>query len=195
MMTRLKEIGRAFARRLYWSITIGFGLALAWAFGLRGLVPVTWKAIGDPASFAFITAWVGVNAVLVYHRHFRFRDLQMEQVDAMAGDEFEQFCAYLLRRNGYKRIQVTRASGDQGIDIIARKKGTLVGFQCKRYTGFVGNKAVQEAWTGHNFYQCDAAAVMTNSEFSDSAKEVAEELGVRLIDRARLRRMMRRLPS
>ncbi|HAJ55705.1 MAG TPA: restriction endonuclease, partial [Lactobacillus sp.] len=60
---------------------------------------------------------------------------------------------------------------------------------------FVGNKAVQEVWAGHQFYKLDQAAVITNSDFSDSAIALADDLGVMLIDRKKLKRLMRRLPS
>ncbi|EPC88869.1 SNF2-related protein, partial [Lacticaseibacillus paracasei subsp. paracasei CNCM I-4649] len=46
-----------------------------------------------------------------------------------------------------------------------------------------------------HFYQLDEAAVITNSEFSDSAIALADDLGVMLIDRKKLKRLMRRLPS
>jgi restriction system protein len=182
-------------RRGYQLLLALFAIALVYSFCLRGYCPTNWKSHLDLAAFILISAFVVVNALWVYRRHFRYRDLQMDQVDAMAGEEFEHFCGYLLKRNGYKHIKVTQASGDQGIDIIAEKNGKTCGFQCKRYTGFVGNKAVQEVWTGHNFYKLDEAVVLTNSEFSDSAIELAESLGVRLVDRPRLKRMMRRLPS
>ncbi|WP_225047641.1 restriction endonuclease [Lacticaseibacillus kribbianus] len=180
--------------RLYWLWTAGFALALGYAFWGRAYF-LAWRPRLDLAAFVLIAGWAAINACLLYRRHFRYRDLQMEKVDAMEGEEFEHFCAYLLRRNGYKHIQVTQLAGDQGIDVIAKKDKKSIGFQCKRYTGFVGNKAVQEVWTGHNFYKLDEAAVITNSEFSDSAKELADDLGVKLIDRPRLRRLMRRLPS
>lgn len=186
---------RRLIKKVYRWLTGGFLLALVYSFVGRAYLDGGWKGRLDPVAFLLIALWVGWSAIALYRWHFQYRDLQMENVDAMAGEAFEQFCAYLLRRNGYKRIQVTPQSGDQGIDIIATKKGESYGFQCKRYTGFVGNKAVQEAWTGHNFYRLDQAAVLTNSEFSDAAIELAQELGVVLIDRARLRRMMHRLPS
>lgn len=186
---------RGLLHRLYGLLTLLFLAGLGYSFWLRGLLPAGWKQYGDPATFAVIVLWVLTDAIWLYRRHFRYRDLEMEQVDLMEGPEFESFCAYLLKRNGFKHIQVTQQSGDQGIDIIGTKKKEKVGFQCKRYTGFVGNQAVQEAWAGQKFYQLDQAAVITNSDFSDSAKELAEANGVMLIDRAHLKRLMRRLPS
>ncbi|QVI33753.1 restriction endonuclease [Lacticaseibacillus chiayiensis] len=187
MKTLLKK-----AYQLLWVLFI---LALAYSFWARDILPQQLRPYGDPASFVIISLFVVVNAIWLYHHHFRFRDLKMENVDIMEGEKFEEFCAYLLKRNGFKHIQLTQASGDQGIDIIARKKGQSIGFQCKRYTGFVGNKAVQEVWAGHQFYKLDQAAVITNSDFSDSAIALADDLGVMLIDRKKLKRLMRRLPS
>lgn len=187
MRTLLKK-----SYQLLWGLFI---LGLAYSFWARSFLPRQLRQYGNPASFGIISLFVVINAIMLYHHHFRFRDLKMETVDIMEGEKFESFCAYLLKRNGFNHIQLTQASGDQGIDIIARKKGKTIGFQCKRYTSFVGNKAVQEVWAGHHFYQLDEAAVITNSEFSDSAIALADDLGVMLIDRKKLKRLMRRLPS
>ena len=88
----------------------------------------------------------------------------------MDGHEYEYACAQYLKRNGFTKVQVTKASGDQGIDIIATKEKKY-GIQCKYYSGAVGNKAVQEAYAGSKFYGCDVAVVMTNNTFTKSAKE------------------------
>ena len=99
----------------------------------------------------------------------------------MTGTEFEAHCAKILRKKGFKKIELTKASGDQGIDIIARKHRKKYGIQCKLYEYPVGNKAVQEAYTGSRFYECDGGAiVMTNSTFTRGAKEAAEKTDVML---------------
>ena len=84
----------------------------------------------------------------------------------MDGYQFEYQCAEILKRNGFSRVQVTQSSGDQGVDIIARKHRKKYGIQCKYYSYPVGNKAVQEAYAGANFYDCDKAMVMTNLTFT-----------------------------
>ena len=78
----------------------------------------------------------------------------------MDGYQFEYQCAEILKRNGFSRVQVTQSSGDQGVDIIAHKHRKKYGIQCKYYSYPVGNKAVQEAYAGANFYDCDRAMVM-----------------------------------
>lgn len=182
-------------RRLFRFLFILMILALAYALYGRDVVPANWHSILDPTSFviiAFFTVWV---AIWIFQRHFRYRDLSLERIDDMDGFDFERFCAYLLKRNGYRHITVTQESGDQGVDIIATKDKVKYGIQCKRYNGFVGNRAVQEVWAGHEYYELDGAIVLTNSTFSDSAIELADELGVTLIDRDEFRKMLRRLPS
>ncbi len=182
-------------RRLFTLLSVALVLALTYSFAGRGWVPAAWHQYLDPFSFgtiAVFTIWV---AIWIFDRHFRYRDLSLERVDEMDGFEFERFCAYLLRRNGYRHVSVTQESGDQGVDVIATKNKKKYGIQCKRYNGFVGNHAVQEVWSGHQYYDLDAAIVLSNSQFSDSAQELAQELGVELIGRDGLRKMMRHLPS
>lgn len=98
----------------------------------------------------------------------------------MDGLQFEHRCAELLRYRGYHKVTVTKGSGDQGVDILAKKNGMKYGIQCKYYSYPVGNKAIQEAYAGADFYDCDIAMVMTNSTFTRAARELADKLGVEL---------------
>lgn len=109
-----------------------------------------------------------------------------QSYDEMEGHEFEYFCAQLLRQNHFEDVEVTKGSGDQGIDILAQKDGIKYGIQCKCYTSDIGNKAVQEAFSGKTFYGCHVAAVLTNRYFTKSARELAESNGVLLWDRDKL---------
>ena len=101
---------------------------------------------------------------------------------AMNGYKYERYCARYLKKQGFHRISLTPKSGDQGIDIIAHKKFRKYGFQCKYYASPVGNKAVQEAYSGAAFYGCDHAGVITNSTFTPAAAELAEKTDVILWD-------------
>lgn len=98
----------------------------------------------------------------------------------MDGLQFEHRCAELLRYRGFHKVAVTKGSGDQGVDILAQKNGIKYGIQCKYYSYPVGNKAIQEAYAGADFYDCDVAMVMTNSTFTRQARELADKLGVEL---------------
>ena len=54
----------------------------------------------------------------------------------MNGYEYEQYCAEWLKKHGFHHVHVTKASNDQGIDILASKKQKRYGFQCKYYVRF-----------------------------------------------------------
>ena len=110
--------------------------------------------------------------------------------DTMEGHDFEFFCAKLLRLNGYQNVDVTRGSGDQGIDILAEKEGIKYGIQCKCYSSDIGNKAVQEAFAGKTYYGCHVAAVLTNRHFTRSAKALADSNHVLLWDREKLEELI-----
>ena len=119
-------------------------------------------------------------------------DLYNNQFDYMEGHDFEYFCAELLRKNGFSDVKVTQGSGDQGIDILATKDGIKYGIQCKCYSSDIGNKAVQEVYSGKSFYNCHVGVVLTNRYFTSSAKELAEKNGILLWDRDKLEKMVGR---
>ena len=110
----------------------------------------------------------------------------------LTGGEFEAYLAQVLQDNGFREIELTRASGDQGVDILATRNGKRYAIQCKNYEGTVGNFAVQEAYAGAQFYGCDEAAVVCPGEFTRAARELAASTGVHLWDGAWLSRMMKR---
>lgn len=99
-----------------------------------------------------------------------------------SGLDFERICADVLRSRGFTNVKVTRASGDQGVDILANKNGLRYAIQCKYYSKPVGNKAVQEAHAGKAYYRCDRAMVMTNNTFTKSARDLARATGTELLD-------------
>ena len=103
--------------------------------------------------------------------------------DQLSGYDFEFWCANLLRKNGYNSVELTRGSGDQGVDIIAEKDDIRYAIQCKRYSTDIGNKSVQEVVAGKSYYKCQVGVVMTNSHFTKSAKELANATGTILWDR------------
>ena len=108
---------------------------------------------------------------------------ELEKIDNMDGLAFEEYCAKLLETIGYTNVEVTKSSGDQGIDILAKSGNTSYGFQCKNYSKPVGNSSVQEAHAGCSFYNLDKTIVFTNNYFTISAKNIAKETNVSLWDR------------
>lgn len=107
----------------------------------------------------------------------------------MDGHTFEHYCAGLLSKNGFVNVEVTQASGDYGIDVLAEKDDITYAIQCKYYSDKVGNHAVQEAFSGKEYYDRMVAAVMTNSTFTAAAVETAKETHVLLWDGSMLAKM------
>ena len=112
-------------------------------------------------------------------------------MDALDGHDFEIWCARLLLENGFDDAVVTQKSSDQGVDIVAVKSGVRWAIQCKRYQNSVGNKSVQEVYSGMNLYNCSVGAVMTNSSFTKNAVELAKATGIVLWDRSEIIGMLR----
>ena len=46
----------------------------------------------------------------------------------MDGYQFEEQCAIILKRKHFSKIEVTKSSGDQGVDIIAYKHRKKYGY-------------------------------------------------------------------
>lgn len=97
------------------------------------------------------------------------------------GVAFEYWCAERIREQGWA-VQVSKSSGDQGVDIEAMKEDRFVVVQCKRYDQPVGNKAVQEVYAGKAHYGANVACVIATCGFTASAEELARSAGVILLD-------------
>jgi HJR/Mrr/RecB family endonuclease len=113
-------------------------------------------------------------------------------VELLSPIEFEHYCSDILKKNGWQ-ARVTQASGDQGVDIIAKYDNVNVAFQCKKYSSPIGNKAVQEIIAGKKFVQADIAAVVSNSRYTSSAKQLANVTGVHLLHYSELRQFNQKI--
>lgn len=97
------------------------------------------------------------------------------------GIDFEHWCADKIEQQGWA-VRVSKCSGDQGVDIEAIKDDKTVAIQCKRYSQPIGNKAVQEAYSGMAHYNAHLACVIGTGGFTPQALELARSTGVILID-------------
>ena len=103
----------------------------------------------------------------------------------MTGVDFELFIAERLSNAG-AIVQFTPPTGDQGADLIVEHNGETIVVQCKRSASTVGNKAVQEAHAGRQFYEASQAWVVSDAPFSRQARQLASSLSVRLIHHDRV---------
>ena len=98
------------------------------------------------------------------------------------GYDFEEYVANLYKELGYKLIEITKKSGDQGADIVLQKDNKKYVIQTKFYSSPVGNKAVQEIVASLKLYKAQYGMVVTNNTFTNSAIELANANNIQLID-------------
>ncbi len=100
---------------------------------------------------------------------------------SQVGIEFEkQLIAEISEEFPAARIDPTPVTGDQGADVILVIGGVKIVIQAKKYTGVVGNAAVQEVFAAMQFYDADYAMVITNSRYTTAAQTLASKIGVEL---------------
>ncbi len=142
-------------------------------------------------TIIIITFTVGIFAIIIavavlwyisHRRRERQKALNISEIDIMIGVQFEQYVGEILRSQGY-HIAFTKTSGDFGSDIIAQKDGIKYVMQLKRYHGSVGIEVVQQAVASKAYYHAHTCMVITNSYFTEAAKQLARVNGCELINR------------
>ncbi len=163
------------------------------------LISVALSFISDHWQIFLIMAILAValivTIVIVKKKKHNKKAASLADIDGLDGLSFEKYTADMLARLGYKKVKLTPASGDFGVDITAELNGEKWAFQCKRYTGNLGVKPVQEVFAGAVKYRALKAVVVTNSYFTDAAQELADDTGVILWDREYLKKMIKGLNS
>lgn len=114
----------------------------------------------------------------------------IEDVDSMGGYDFECFLKNLFEKMGYI-VKQTKLSGDQGADLILEKKEETTVVQAKRCKNNVGNKAIQEIVASIAHYRSQNGIVVTNSDFTRPAIELAQSNKIELINREELIRLIK----
>ena len=137
-----------------------------------------------------IIAAVVLLAVIVYALYRIRHTHRTDAMDEMEGHDFEYFCADLLEKKGFLEVEVTRGSGDFGVDILAEKDGITYAIQCKRYQGPVGVEAVLRTYGGRDYYERMVGVVMTNRYFTAPAVKKEKKLHILLWDRGYLDSML-----
>jgi hypothetical protein len=115
-----------------------------------------------------------------------------KDLDSLSGSEFENLLQRLYTAAGY-RVQMIGGVGDQGGDLIANKEGQRLLIQAKRYSGSVGNAAVQEAVAAKTHYDCTDAVVATTGVFTREAVALAKTNRVVLFGRQEIQKRLMEL--
>ncbi|AQT80007.1 hypothetical protein B1R94_13115 [Mycolicibacterium litorale] len=188
----VREDSAGLATALQW---LGVWLFATVVLACMGLLnKAVWILAVVTTAAAVVSAWRAFLAWLDYRRTARldalYRASGQAAVDAMTGVEFERYVAAVLRGVGYS-VEITRATGDFGVDLIATKAGVRTAVQCKRQVRVVNGSAVQQVVAGATIHDCTATMVVSNHRYTRAAEQLADAHGCVLIDRTRLARMSR----
>lgn len=123
-------------------------------------------------------------------RRRRYLRSSLWQIDHMEGTEFEEYLDAYFSSLGYRTKHIGR-TGDFGADLIMYKGGKKYVVQAKRYKQRVGVAAVYEVLGAKHYYKANKCIVVTNSFYTNQAKELARGAGVDLWDRNKLLSMKR----
>ncbi len=119
-------------------------------------------------------------------------DEQLDAIDKMTGREFEEFLAKLFKELGYQ-VRITKASGDYGADLIITKWNIKTVVQAKRKQSSVGIDAVQQVAAAIPHYQAHRGIVITNSKFTQNAKNLAASNKIELWDRDNFQKVFKKV--
>lgn len=158
---------------------------------VNGLSPFdTWKTFSfflDNCNSSHLPLAAEIRLETIFSQYEpKFKESNpMYAIDSMNGKTFECWCASLLQRIGFTNVTLTKASGDDGVDLLAEKDNIKYAIQCKCYSKDLGKAPIQEVAAGKMMpqYHCQIGAVITNRHFTKGARALADANGVLLWDR------------
>ncbi len=158
-----------------WALYVFFFAALA----------VAAFAISPFATFLGVTLVIAAVASAVWSAFQQQRNARrwasISSFYTLTPEQFEHHVARMFEYQGYSTM-LTPRTGDQGVDVIARKREHVIGIQCKRYADPAPNTAVQAVHSGSKYYGCNEAMLVCLGGFSRAASELARVVSVTLID-------------
>ncbi|MCL3998733.1 restriction endonuclease [Streptomyces lavenduligriseus] len=115
---------------------------------------------------------------------------KMKQLAAMSATGFEQACADLLARDGFRSPRRVGGAGDLGVDVSARDHDDrLLILQCKQYKAPVGSGHVQEFnGTARLHHGADIPIMIALNGFTEPAIGFAAHHDLVLMGRPELKR-------
>lgn len=115
-----------------------------------------------------------------------WRQRLLEILQSMDPYGFERLSQRILRECGFSQVEVTKKSGDGGIDGTGKLRingifSFNVAFQCKRYSGVVGAGVIRD-FRGSLTQNIEKGVLITIGSFSKAAKLEATDPGKQQID-------------
>lgn len=131
-----------------------------------------------------LNAWrrsAGLAPVVKYEDQ-ELREYSGEALHIADPYQFERIVAETIKEMGYEKVEVTRASGDRGVDVKAKlptQAGITISVivQCKLYSdgNIVGHSYIRDLIGTMMIHEADEAYLITTSGFSQGAySEVAD---------------------
>ena len=113
----------------------------------------------------------------------------LAELDKMDGQDFERYIGSLFRRIGYKTEPIAYVR-DGSADMVVTSDGVRHAVQAKPSNRPVGPDAVLEVVAAKETVHAEEAIVVTNQEFTASARRAAKANGVKLWERQHLAGVM-----
>ena len=140
------------------------------------------------------TFWSAVNKDKIMQALYKnmnvYIELNREEYQGAAldltGVEYENKISSRINKETSWTAELTKASGDQGADLLLTKGPIQIVIQTKYHKSPIGNSAVQEAYAAQRFYNSDLSIVVSNSGFTKSADELSQSTGVKLMSDVQL---------
>lgn len=120
----------------------------------------------------------------------KFSAIHVSNIDSMTGVEFEKYLKKLLITLNFDSVILTKASGDFGVDLIAKKGNLKIAIQAKRQLNKVSRHAISDAVAGMQHYNCNKSMVITNNYFTRDAIKFSSTTNCQLINRDNLANMI-----
>lgn len=130
---------------------------------------------------------VNQEKIIEYPDEVKPWEVHLEEVlQSMDPFGFERLAQRILRECGFSQVEVTKKSGDGGIDGTGKLKingifSFNVAFQCKRYKELIGASVIRD-FRGSLTTDIEKGVLITTGRFSKAARDEASNPGKQQID-------------
>ncbi|MHB1856049.1 MAG: restriction endonuclease [Acidobacteriaceae bacterium] len=194
---QLQAIAESIASKAGASLESGVAELIAQSCDRPGAIDIVFRRLARAINKPAITKEDVSQAFLVFGINVRPDAAPTNCVgnlQHLSGQEFERLIAILLSRMGF-HAEMTKTSGDGGIDIIAMFDKPIFGgrylFQCKRFTpdALVGAPTVRDFYGAVRADNAMKGIFITTSDFTMQAREFGERVGLELINSVQLQKL------
>lgn len=142
-------------------IFLGWGV---WGWGIKE--PMRTKHISKENMFSAEEHIIDLN--------------KLEDIKSLDPVVFENFVGNLFGILGYQ-VETTAITGDEGVDLLLKKGGSLAVVQCKRYKGSVGQPVIRDLYGAMLHHKAKEAYLVTTGNITLPAQTFAKDKPIHLI--------------